>query len=936
MSKRLEKLLVIDGNALIHRSFHALPPTLTTKAGEQVNAVYGFAAVFIKAVKEIKPDYVVLTLDKKGPTFRHEVFKEYKATRVKAPQELYDQFDRVRQVATAFGVPIYEMSGFEADDLIGAICHQVGDALDKVVLTGDMDTMQLIDEHTKVYAMSRGINDAVTYDWAAVEARYGLTPEQIVDYKALRGDPSDNIPGVKGIGEKTAVELLQRFKSLDGLYVAVEKGDENIKERIRNLLHEHKERAYMSQHLALIKRDVEFEFDLAGSKFGHFNRSAVVELFSELQFKSLLARIQELGRDGGKESATTIGERTADKFARNRQEFKYHVINQDAEFERFLTVLKQQTAFTLDTETDSLDTRSTKLLGISFAWQKGEAYYLLINHAVANQTSKTKPNLFSVAEVETSNEHPWLHALKPILEDKAIKKYGHNIKFDLAVLATHGILVEGVAFDTMLASYLLNPGSRQHNLDGVTFSELGFEKISKDDLLGTGKNKQAFGEVSFERLGIYSCEDADFTNRLVKKLKPQLKEHNLHGLFETIEVPLIPVLGRMERWGISLDKNYLLKLSRKLHKQIDSLAEGIYAEAGTSFNINSPAQLQEILFGKLEIPTAGIGKTKTGLSTSADELEKLKELHKIVPMLLDYREYTKIASTYVDALPKLVNPLTGRIHTSYNQTIAATGRLSSSDPNLQNIPVKGDYGQAVRQAFVAQPGYELLALDYSQIELRLAAHMSGDEKMVEAFEQGLDIHTSTAAAINKVELTAVSKDMRRAAKAINFGILYGQGPHGLAQVADIPYWEAKQFIDAYFEVYPKVKAWVEQAIEQARESGYAETLFDRRRYLPELNSSVMQVRKAAERMAMNTPLQGTAADMIKLAMIQVDDWLQQTYPAGEVRMLLQVHDELVFEVKHGLTKKVEPIIKEIMEKVIELKVPVIVESKTGQTWGEME
>lgn len=927
MNKPKGTLLIIDGNALIHRSFHALPPTLITKAGELVNAVYGFSAALIKAVKEFKPDYVVLTMDKKGPTFRHEEYKEYKATRVKAPDELYAQFDRVKEVAAAFGIPLYELSGFEADDLIGTICKQVNSGLNKIVLTGDMDTLQLVDDHTKVYAMSRGISDGVLYDEPAVIARYGLKPDQVVDYKALRGDPSDNIPGVKGIGEKTAVELLKEFVSLKGIYENLESPD--IKERIKELLRKQQAEAELSYRLATIHQEAPIEFDLAGASFGEFDRAKVVELFSELAFKSLLARVQDLGKKGA--SSQIEGAPGVDKFERNKQSFKYYLVQNDKEFKGFLKKLKEQKAFVFDTETSSLDPLTCQLLGISFSWKSEEAYYVKVQSAA---TDRKNNDLFSYNQKDADNS--WLEQLRSTFEDEKIKKYGHNAKFDLKVLSAQGVDVQGIVFDTMIASYLLNPGSRQHNLDGLAFSELGFEKISKDDLLGTGKNRLAFDQVPFERLAIYSCEDADITWRLVKKLEPELKDHDLSKLFKTLEMPLVQVLARMEELGISLDKNYLNKLGHKLHAKIEALEKAIYEQAGLEFNINSPSQLRDVLFEKLGLSTLGVGKTKTGLSTAADELEKLKEQHEIVRFILEYRELAKLTSTYIDALPKLINPKTKRIHTCYNQTVAATGRLSSSEPNLQNIPVRGDWGQAVRKAFVAAPGCKLVGLDYSQIELRLAAHYSGDERMIKAFRENEDIHTATAAAINEVEVADVTKEMRREAKATNFGIIYGQGPHGLSQAADIPFWRAKQFIDNYFEVYPGVKEWMDKAIEDSRSAGFAETLFGRKRNLPEINSSIMQVRKAAERMAINTPLQGTAADMIKAAMIEIHQLIEQKYQQGEVKMLLQVHDELLFEIKRDMVERAVPELKKIMESVLQLKVPVIVESKMGESWGELE
>lgn len=962
--KKKQKLIIIDGNALIHRSFHALPPTMATKKGEMVNAVYGFTTVLLKALREFKPEYVVLTLDKKGPTFRHKEYKEYKATRVKAPDDLYAQIPRVKEVATVLGIPIYEETGFEADDLIGTITKKTDGEIEKIIVTGDMDTMQLINSHTKVYTMSRGLSDSVIYDEAGVRERYGLNPDQMIDYKALRGDPADNIPGVRGIGEKTATELLKKFGTLGKIYDYInkiqdtrnEKQNTKIKERILGLLKEHKKDAYLSKKLATIKCDVKISFDIKEARFGGFDREKVAELFSELEFKSLLPRIQELGINDNKkdvsatssiDASTTLG---TSKFERNKKLFKYILVDDEKKFKIFLLELKKQKEFTFDTETTSFDPLTADLLGISFSWKEGEAYYVDVKSLKFKV--KSKADLFSYKDDGGCIEkaHPWLEELRPIFANEKIKKCGHNIKFDIKVMASAGVEVKGVYFDTMIASYLLNPGTRQHNLDALTFTELGFEKISKDDLLGSAfakasadnkgtekilKSSIGFADVETEKLFLYSCEDADFTNRLVKKLAKEIKNKKIDKLFADIEMPLVEVLVDMETAGIKIDKNFLGKMKVEVDKKILGLEKKIIKEAGMDFNINSTKQLKEVLFEKLEISTEGLAKTKTGISTAADELEKMKDLHPIIRHIQEYRELNKLSSTYINALPELINKKTGRVHTSFNQAVTATGRLSSSEPNLQNIPVKTELGREIRKAFVADKGHKLVSLDYSQIELRLAAHMSGDKNMLKAFLSGEDIHTATAAKINNIALSDVTPEMRREAKATNFGIIYGQGPHGLAQTADIPYWRAKEFIDKYFEVYKGVKDFIDGTIKKAGTDGYVETLFGRRRYLPEINSSMVMVRKGAERMAVNTPLQGTAADMIKVAMIKIEEMIKKEYPQ-EAKMLLQVHDELVFEIKENRAGVVSQKIKEIMENVIKLKVPIIVDVKAGDNWGEME
>ncbi|MFA5248466.1 MAG: DNA polymerase I [Patescibacteria group bacterium] len=940
MSKKQEKLMIIDGNAIIHRSFHALPPTLRTKDGELVNAVYGFAAFLIKAWKELKPDYIVLTLDKKAPTFRHEKYAEYKATRVKAPDDLYKQIPLVKDVAKAFNLPIFEMAGFEADDLIGTIATVSNKSIEKIIVTGDMDTLQLVNDNTKVFAMGRGLSESVIYDAAKVRERFNIDPSQMIDYKALRGDPSDNIPGVKGIGEKTASGLLNEFKTLDGLYENFQTSDFSISDRIKNLLTEHKDDAYLSQDLATIKLDVPLEFDLEKCRASDFDVNKVAEIFSELEFKTLLPRVQELfsrGATGEEKNAAA-----EDKFARNQENFKYILVDDDKKFKKFLAELKKQKFFAIDTETTGFDPITSSLRGISFSWQSGTAFFVSFprrRESSSSQSSETKKQNSLFSEIATpsarNDNEDWIEELKPILANEKIKKCGHNIKFDWRVLKNAGFDLNGIEFDSMIASYLLNPGSRTHGLDSATFSELGFEKISKNDLLGSGKEKTTFAKVDLKKLSIYSCEDADFTYRLSQKLAGELKEKKSIDVFNTIEMPLVPVLGKIEENGVLLDKKFLGDLEKKLAKDINSLEKKIYATAGEEFNVNSTKQLKEILFEKLQISTLNVGKTKTGFSTAADELDKLKDEHEIIPLIQNYRELAKLQSTYISALPELINEKTGRVHASFNQTITATGRLSSSDPNLQNIPARTELGQKIRQAFIAPDGWKIVSLDYSQIELRLAAHLSGDERLIETFNKNLDIHTATAALINDVPLEEVTKDMRREAKATNFGVLYGQGAYGLSQTAGIPFARAKEFIANYFAVYKDVEKYTKDMVEFAKENGYVETLFGRRRYLPEISSQVPMVRAGAERMAVNTPLQGTNADMIKKAMVLVQDLIEKEF-SDSVKMIIQVHDELVFEMREDKIKEASKKIQEIMSNILKLKVPVVVDVEVGENWGDLK
>lgn len=908
MPKKQKKFVVIDGNALIHRAWHALPPTLTTKDGEIVNAVYGFTMIMLRVIKDLKPDYFVVTFDLAEPTFRHKQYDKYKANRKKQADELYEQFPRVKEVVRAFNIPIYEKSGYEADDVIATLVKDKAvEKLKSIIVTGDMDTLQLVDKNTEVYTMHKGLSDTITYDIAQVKKRYdGLTPEQVVDFKALRGDPSDNIPGVRGIGEKGAISLLKEFKTLKNLYKNLE--SKKITDRYRNLLKEHKKDALMSQELCQLKDDVPIKFNLEDSVLADYDVGKVVPLFQKLEFKSLISKLpkdNQKGRVAGQDTFNFSGKATPTK---KHSDVNYKLIKTEADFKKFTKNLKDQKIFALDTETSSLDQFNAELLGISFCWKNGEAYYL--------PTKKS-----------------WLKTIKPILEDDKIKKIGHNIKFDLETLEAHGIKTQGVSFDTMVASYLTNPGSRQHNLDGLVFTELGYQMQPIVDLIGKGRDQISLKDVDIQKVSDYSCEDADFTWRLVKGLTKELKDKNNLGLLEKIEVPLIPVLAEMEKNGILIDANFLKKMGKEVGKDIIDLEKKIHKLAGTDFNIASPLQLKEILFEKLEIPTQGLARTKTGISTAASELEKLQGQHKIIDHIIKFRELSKLKSTYLDALPELVDSK-GRVHTSFNQTITATGRLSSSNPNLQNIPIRTELGQQIRKAFIVPKGYKILSADYSQIELRIIASLANDKKMIDSFKKGEDIHLRTAADINDVDLDKVTKQMRYAAKAVNFGIIYGQGPHGLAKSADISYQDARDFIDSYFDVHRDIDNYLDKTKELAKDMGYVETFFGRRRYLPEINSNIQPVRAAAERMAVNHPIQGTAADLMKLAMIEVYDGLEKI--SKETKMLLQVHDELVLEVPEKDIEKVAKFVENSMEKIYKLRAPVETHIEMGDNWGEMK
>lgn len=922
MPKHHQKFIIIDANAVLHRSFHALPP-LSTKKGKLINAVYGFVTTLLKAIREFKPDYIAVAFDRKAPTFRHDQYEQYKAKRVKAPQEFYDQIPLAHQVLDALRIPVFEMDKYEADDIIGTMAAENEKKdVENIIVTGDMDTLQLIDDHTKVYTLRRGLSDTVTYDEDMVKQRYGLVPSQMIDFKAIAGDPSDNIPGVKGIGEKGAIDLLKEYKTLEGIYEAIEQKGDKVKIKPRNLklLKEQKKEAFMSKKLATIVCDAPVKFKLEDCKVQPYDRTKVFQLFQELEFKSLLGRLPaleqrlELPSKVKEETETTEPQKRpqmALKAMKKEGSAQYKLVDNDKDFADFLYALKKQKAFAVDTESTSIDPFRADLLGISFAWQSKEAYF-----------------------VYTKGREAWLKDLKLILENKQIEKYGQNLKYDIAMLRQAGINLEPAAFDTMVASYLLNPGTRAHRLDDLVFTEFGHQKIPIESLIGKGKKQLPMDTVPKQKLSDYSCEDADYTLQLYQVFKERLEEQNIYGLFQKMEMPLVSVLEQMEENGFKIDIKFLASMAKKVGKKIYELETKIHQKAKSKFNINSPLQLKEVLFEKLKIDTKGIGKTKTGLSTAAAELEKMVNAHPIIPLIMEYRELTKLQSTYIEALPRLVNPKTDRVHTSFNQTITATGRLSSSEPNLQNIPIRGELGREIRKAFITEKGCKIISADYSQIELRIIASLARDEKMINSFKKGEDIHKRTASEIYEVPIDKVTPDMRSGAKEVNFGILYGMGAGGLAERKGITREKARAFIEKYFTVHQPILEYLENTKTLAHEQGFVETLFGRRRLLPEINSSMPQVRAAAERMAVNLPIQGTAADLIKLAMIAIQNKLPKVSP--EAKMILQVHDELVFEVPKHEVKKMAKFIIEEMDSVYKLRAPIKTEVSWGDNWGELE
>ena len=886
----MKTLILIDANALIHRSFHALPP-LTAPSGEIVNAVYGFTMVLLKMLKDLKPDYVVAAFDLPEPTFRHEEYREYKATRKKAPDELYAQIPKVKEILGAFGIPIYEKAGFEADDIIGTIIEKVkiqNSKVKSIIVTGDTDTLQLVGKNTAVYGMRKGISDTVIYDEKAVEEKFeGLKPTQLNDYKGLKGDPSDNIPGVPGVGEKIALELIKRFGSIEGLYRALEKGEslEFMRggKKLAETILKNKEQALFSKKLVTLRLDAPIEFDLEKSRQTQLDIGKIGRIFRELGFYSLIGRLSTKRTDDFDGQVKPV---EADK----EGGFKIEEIENQKEAEKAIKFLKDQKEIGVNLSVPGNDWRKFQLQNI-FIWANGR--------------------IFCFSSIPAS--------LKSILEDGKIKKFGYNLKFVSEVLARKGIKIDGLDFDILIAAYLLNPGERGYPLGKIVFRELGEEMpVYSDD-------KESAAAI----LG--------WSFKVILSLKRKMKEAGLEKVFYEIEMPLIPVLVAMERAGVKIDKSQFSKLGIELEKRIAALEEEIYKMAGVNFNINSPRQLGDILFNKLKIGTQKIRKTPGGeISTRASELLKLRHLHPLVDLVLEFRELVKLKNTYIDVLPTLADSETGRIYAVFNQVGTATGRLSSDSPNLQNIPARGEWGKEIRKAFIADAGYSLVSCDYSQIELRIASHLAQDEKMMKIFHEGGDIHSATAAEINNVSLDKVTAEMRRNAKTLNFGVLYGMSAQAFSETAGISLEQAKKFINEYFHDFKGVKDYIERTKRFAYENGYVETLTGRRRYLAEINSPNFQLRAEAERMAVNMPVQGLAADIIKMAMIGIAKYFRRELDSDDLKMILQVHDELVFEMKDDIIESTASRLKEIMENIFKLAVPLVVDIKIGKNWGQME
>jgi len=909
-------LLLVDGHSLAYRAYHALPPTLRTSEGELTNAVYGFVSMLLHTLQEQKPTHAAVAFDV-GKTFRNDLFAAYKAQRAKTPPELHTQVERIKEVVEALGIPIFTLPGFEADDVLGTLARRGEEAgADVFIVTGDSDAFQLVDAHVRVITSGRRFGDVKIYDEQRLRERYGLAPRQLIDHKALVGDKSDNIPGVPGVGAKTATALLQAYTDLDGIYAHL---DEIKREKLRRALLEHKEDVYLGRRLITIRTDLDIPFDLEACRWGQYDLPRLHRLFRELEFRTLLKLLP--GEPTARQSELPLLTETAVAPALAAPS-DFQLVQDDSALHKLTAALSDAERIAFDVESSSTDKQRAKLVGISLAWGAAvaDSAYIPVGHDGARQ--------LSLAEVQA--------ALQPFLAGAKLK-VAHNAKFDMTLLERHGFTVTAPLADTMIAAWLIDPASRGLGLKTLAFNRLGVEMTEISDLIGKGKRQISMGAVPLAKAAPYAAADAQMTWRLYDALLPELEKRALTHLFWDIEMPLVPVLVDMERTGILVDPSVLAELSRRLSSRLHELEQEIWGMVGYRFNVNSTQQLSEALFGKLNISAQGLRKTKSGhVSTSAQVLEMLQGKHPVVDLILEYRQLHKLLSTYVNALPELINPATGRIHTSYSQTAAETGRLASNNPNLQNIPVRTELGRQVRKAFVAAPGRQFLAADYSQVELRVLAHISGDPAMLAAFARGEDIHAHTASLVFGVPGDQVTKEQRRVAKMTNFAISYGVTDYGLAQRTGLTTAEAGRFIKAYFSTYPKVLEYIEKTKEFARRHGYVETLLGRRRYFPELQNSARishNIVAAAERAAINHPIQGTAADIIKIAMINLHRRLEESGYAG--KMLLQVHDELLLEVPESEIATTAELLRQTMESAYELKAALKVDVEIGPNWYDL-
>lgn len=890
--------ILVDGSSYLFRAYHALPP-LTNSRGDATGAIVGVVNMLRKLINDYHPEYMAVVFDAPGKTFRDELYEAYKANRPAMPDDLRSQIEPLHRIVEAMGLPLLVIPGVEADDVIGTLATRASEqGMKTLISTGDKDLAQLVDDRT---TLINTMTDTLL-DPKGVEEKFHVRPDQIVDYLALVGDPVDNIPGVPKCGPKTAAKWLARYGSLDQLMAHADE----IKGKVGEYLRDSLETLPLARELTRIRRDLDLELEPRQLKPGEPDRKALRELYGWLEARRLLNALdEEEGRPEG--DPVPAGD--------------YQTLLRRQHLEQWLRRLQRADLFAFDTETTSLDYMQAEVVGVSFAVEAGKAAYLPLAHSYPGAPEQI--------------DRSWaLERLRPLLEDPERPKLGQNLKYDMSVLARHGIEMRGIAYDTMLESYVLDSTATRHDMDSLARKYLNRETIKFETVAGKGAKQLRFDQVPLDQAAPYAAEDADVTLQLHQTLWPKLEsEPSLKRLFREIEMPLVPVLSRMERTGVKIDTGMLAQQSRELSARLHQLEQQAYALAGRPFNLGSPKQIGEIFFGELKLPV--IAKTPKGApSTSESVLQELADQgYELPALILEHRGLSKLKSTYTDKLPQMVDPDSGRVHTSYHQAVAATGRLSSSDPNLQNIPVRTEEGRRIRQAFVAEKGWRVMAADYSQIELRIMAHLSGDEGLRRAFAAGLDIHRATAAEVfGAASPEAVTPEQRRSAKAINFGLIYGMSAFGLAKQLGIERAAAQEYVDRYFERYPGVKAFMERIREQAREQGYVETLFGRRLYLPEINARNGQRRAAAERTAINAPMQGTAADIIKRAMLAVDAWMEQERP--QVRMIMQVHDELVFEVRKGSVREAEKRIRRLMESAAELAVPLVVDVGVGDNWDQ--
>lgn len=915
-------LILVDGSSYLFRAYHA-PPHLTNSRGEATGAIYGVVNMLKSLLKQYQPTQMAVVFDAKGPTFRNDMYSEYKAHRPPMPDDLRSQIAPLHRIIEAMGLPLLCVSGVEADDVIGTLARQASaQGRHTLISTGDKDMAQLVDEHvTLINTMTNTLLDV-----QGVQDKFGIGPELMIDYLALMGDKVDNIPGLPGVGEKTAAALLQGLGSIEQIYQQLDKVAELSFRGAKTMaakLTEFRQQLQLSYQLATIKTDVELPYQLDDLNIKTPDNAALAELYRECEFRRWLSEVLSSGQNAAKSSPPEQGDLLAEspsEQANTAPATSYQTVLDKAAFTQMLTAIQQAGLTALDTETTSLDYMQADLVGLSFAISPGQAWYVPVAHDYVGAPAQLTCD--------------WVLAeLKPWLEDSSKAKVGQNLKYDQSVLARYGIALRGVQFDTMLESYVLNSVAARHDMDSLALKYLGHKTVSFEEIAGKGAKQLTFNQIELEKAAHYAAEDADITLRLHQTLWPQLQQQaRLSKVLTEIEMPLVDILSRIERHGVLIDCKLLAQQSEQLATRISELEQLAYQQAGKPFNLASPKQLQEILFDQMQLPV--LKKTPTGAPSTAEEvLAELALEYEFPKLITEHRGLSKLKSTYTDKLPKMRQAATGRVHTSYHQAVAATGRLSSTDPNLQNIPIRTEEGRRIRQAFIAPAGKKIVAVDYSQIELRIMAHLSQDKALLQAFANGLDIHRATAAEVFGVRLEQVSSEQRRSAKAVNFGLIYGMSAFGLAKQLGVSRNDAQQYVDRYFERFPGVLDYMERTRKQAHELGYVETLFGRRLYLPEINAQNMARRKGAERAAINAPMQGTAADIIKKAMIVVDNWIQQ-HSADRVAMIMQVHDELVFEVDEAAVEQVIPELVKLMAQAATLDVPLLAEAGFGDNWDQ--